>query len=66
MILVGGSKQKMTVGNLFTTKQWRELELIALLTKSQKPLYYKDVCEKLDCSLLTFISQLFFINIPSL
>ncbi|HEP1356072.1 helix-turn-helix domain-containing protein [Streptococcus pyogenes] len=56
----------MTVGNLFTTKQWRELELIALLTKSQKPLYYKDVCEKLDCSLLTFISQLFFINIPSL
>ncbi|HIB4610092.1 TPA: helix-turn-helix domain-containing protein [Streptococcus pyogenes] len=56
MILVGGSKQKMTVGNLFTTKQWRELELIALLTKSQKPLYCKDVCEKLDSSLLTLQS----------
>lgn len=46
----------MTVRNLFTTKQWRELELIALLTKSQKSLYYKDVCERLNCSLLTLQS----------
>ncbi|VTT09309.1 helix-turn-helix domain-containing protein [Streptococcus dysgalactiae] len=46
----------MIIENLFTTKQWRELELIALLTKSPKPMYYKDVCEQLECSLLTLQS----------
>lgn len=46
----------MIIENLFTIRQWRELELIALLTKSPKLMYYKDVCEQLECSLLTLQS----------
>src|SRR3712207_7592493 len=46
----------MSIDNLFTKQQWRELELITLLSETKNPLYYKDACQLLDCSVLTLQS----------
>ncbi|CRT75270.1 Mga-like regulatory protein [Streptococcus equi subsp. equi] len=46
----------MSIENLFTKQQWRELELITLLSETKNPLYYKDACQMLDCSVLTLQS----------
>lgn len=43
----------ISVDNLFTKQQWRELELINLLSQTSDSVYYKDICERLDCSIMT-------------